>query len=214
LYSLVFTSNSKKENISISELASDISLGIVDKIIVKGDNLLITYISTSTATNTVAIIKEAKKEDREKICSGSGAVILATSGMMNGGPIMDYFHRLAENSANTLVFVGYLAEGTFGRKIQQGLKTLPISDNGKTKRLDVKMRIETIDGFSGHSDFNQLVSYVASLKPKPKKIIVNHGDPMRAVEFSKYCAAKFGISSTTTPLVLSTEKFPVVKAIF
>jgi len=142
------------------------------------------------------LFKVAKKEDREKICAGSGAVILATSGMMNGGPIMDYFHRLAENSANTLVFVGYLAEGTFGRKIQQGLKTLPISDNGKTKRLDVKMRIETIDGFSGHSDFNQLVGYVSSLKPKPKKILINHGDPMRAVEFSKYCAAKFGISTS------------------
>ena len=116
--------------------------------------------------------------------------------MMNGGPVIDYFHRLAENPSNTLVFVGYLAEGTFGRKIQQGLKTLPISDNGKTRRLEVKMRIETIDGFSGHADFNQLVSYVASLKPKPKKILVDHGDPTRSVEFSKYCAAKFGISSS------------------
>jgi len=142
------------------------------------------------------IFKEIKKEDREKICNGSGAVIISTSGMMNGGPVIDYFHRMAENSSNTLVFVGYLAEGTFGRKIQQGLKTLPISDNGKTKRLEVKMRIETIDGFSGHSDFNQLVSYVASLKPKPRKILVDHGDPTRSVEFSKYCAAKFGISSS------------------
>lgn len=142
------------------------------------------------------IFKEIKKEDREKICNGSGAVIISTSGMMNGGPVIDYFHRLAENPANTLVFVGYLAEGTFGRKIQQGLKTLPISDNGKTRRLEVKMRIETIDGFSGHSDFNQLVSYVASLKPKPKKILVDHGDPSRSVEFSKYCAAKFGVSAS------------------
>ncbi|MFA5126326.1 MAG: beta-CASP ribonuclease aCPSF1 [archaeon] len=142
------------------------------------------------------IFKVAKREEREKICSGSGSVILATSGMMNGGPVMDYFYKLAENPANTLVFVGYLAEGTFGRKIQQGLKTFPISDNGKTKKIEVKMRVETIDGFSGHADFNQLVGYVASLKPKPKKMIVNHGDPMRSVEFSKYCAAKFGISAS------------------
>ena len=142
------------------------------------------------------IFKEIKKEDREKICNGTGAVIISTSGMMNGGPVIDYFHRLAENSSNTLVFVGYLAEGTFGRKIQQGLKTLPISDNGKTRKLEVKMRVETIDGFSGHSDFNQLSAYVGSLKPKPKKILVDHGDPTRSVEFSKYCAAKFGISSS------------------
>jgi len=142
------------------------------------------------------LFKTVKREERDKICSGSGAVILSTSGMMNGGPVMEYFYKLAENPANTLVFVGYLAEGTFGRKIQQGLKSFPISDNGKTKKLDVKMRIETIDGFSGHADFNELVSYVASLKPKPRKILVNHGDPTRSVEFSKYCAAKFGISSS------------------
>ncbi len=142
------------------------------------------------------IFNESKREDRDKICSGSGAVILTTSGMMSGGPVMDYFYKMAENPSNTLVFVGYLAEGTFGRKIQQGLKTFPISDNGKTRKIEVKMRIETIDGFSGHADFNQLVNYVASLKPKPKKILVNHGDPMRAVEFSKFCAAKFGISSS------------------
>jgi len=142
------------------------------------------------------LFKSVKKEDRDKICAGSGAVILSTSGMMNGGPVIDYFHKLAENPANTLVFVGYLAEGTFGRKIQQGLKTLPISDNGKTKRLEVKMRIETIDGFSGHADYNQLLDYVASLKPKPKKVIVDHGDPTRSVELSKSISAKFGISSS------------------
>ncbi|MEK6958620.1 MAG: beta-CASP ribonuclease aCPSF1 [archaeon] len=142
------------------------------------------------------VFNEAKKDMRDKIVADSGAVIITTSGMMNGGPVIDYFYKMAENPSNTLVFVGYLAEGTFGRKIQQGLKTLPVSDNGKTRRVDVKMRIETIDGFSGHSDFNQLSAYVASLKPKPKKIIVDHGDPSRSVEFSKYCAAKFGISST------------------
>ncbi|HNV00844.1 MAG TPA: beta-CASP ribonuclease aCPSF1 [archaeon] len=142
------------------------------------------------------IFLEAKREDREKIVADHGAIIIATSGMMNGGPIMDYFYKMAENPANTLVFVGYLAEGTFGRKIQQGLKTFPISDNGRTKKIEVKMRIETIDGFSGHSDFNELMGYMSSLKPKPKRVIVNHGDPSRSIEFSKTIAAKFGITST------------------
>jgi uncharacterized protein len=58
------------------------------------------------------------------------------------------------------------------------------------------MRIETIDGFSGHSDFNELMGYMSSLKPKPKRVIVNHGDPSRSIEFSKTIAAKFGITST------------------
>jgi len=142
------------------------------------------------------IFHEVTKDDRDKILQEKGAIIITTSGMMNGGPVLDYFYKMAENKANTLVFVGYLAEGTLGRQIQQGLKTMPISDNGKTKKLNIELRIENIDGFSGHSDFNQLMNYVGSLKPKPRKIIVGHGDPKRSVEFSKAVAQRFGISST------------------
>jgi len=142
------------------------------------------------------IFHEVTKDDRDKILKEKGAIIITTSGMMNGGPVLDYFYKMAENKANTLVFVGYLAEGTLGRQIQQGLKTMPISDNGKTKKLNIEIRVENIDGFSGHSDFNQLMNYVGSLKPKPRKIIVGHGDPKRSVEFSKAVAQRFGISST------------------
>jgi len=142
------------------------------------------------------IFHEVTKDDRDKVLQEKGAIIITTSGMMNGGPVLDYFYKMASNKANTLVFVGYLAEGTLGRQIQQGLKTMPISDNGKTRKLDIEIRVENIDGFSGHSDFNQLMNYVGSLKPKPRKIIVGHGDPKRSVEFSKAVAQRFGISST------------------
>ncbi len=142
------------------------------------------------------IFEVALRENRDKIIKGSGGVIITTSGMMTGGPVLEYFYKMAGNPSNTLAFVGYLAEGSLGRKIQQGLKSMPIAENGKTKKLDINMRVEMVDGFSGHSDFNQLVSYVATLKPKPKRIIVNHGDPQRSVEFSKYVASKFGINST------------------
>jgi cell division protease FtsH len=63
LYSMVFTGGSKKDEISLSQLAADISLGNVEKIVVKGDNLSITYLATSTATGTKAVIKESKKEE-------------------------------------------------------------------------------------------------------------------------------------------------------
>ncbi len=142
------------------------------------------------------IFHEAKRENRDTIINEKGAIIIATSGMMNGGPVVDYFQKMASNANNTLIFVGYLAEGTLGRQIQQGLKTMPINENGKTKKLDINMRVENIDGFSGHSDFNQLMSYIGALKPKPKKVIVNHGDPQRSVEFSRALAQRYGISST------------------
>ncbi len=58
------------------------------------------------------------------------------------------------------------------------------------------MRVETVEGFSGHSDRNQLVNYVRSLNPKPKRIIVNHGEKNTALEFARYISAKFKINST------------------
>jgi len=144
------------------------------------------------------IFHEAKRENRDKIIAEPGSIILSTSGMMNGGPVIDYFHKMAANPSNTLLFVGYLAQGTLGRQLQQGMKTMPVTDDrGKTKKLDVKMKIETIDGFSGHADYNQLMNYVGSLKPKPKKVIVNHGDPQRSIEFSKSIAKRFAITSTS-----------------
>ncbi|MBT4191976.1 MAG: beta-CASP ribonuclease aCPSF1, partial [Candidatus Diapherotrites archaeon] len=144
------------------------------------------------------IFHEATRENRDKIIKEPGSIILSTSGMMSGGPVIDYFHKMAENPSNTLLFVGYLAQGTLGRQLQQGLKTMPVTDaRGKTKKLDVKMKIDTIDGFSGHADYNQLMNYVGSLKPKPKKVIVNHGDPQRSIEFSKSIAKRFAITSTS-----------------
>ncbi len=63
LYSMVFTGDPKKDEISLSQLATDISLGTVEKIVVKGDSLSVTYLATSTATGTKAIIKESRKEE-------------------------------------------------------------------------------------------------------------------------------------------------------
>jgi uncharacterized protein len=162
-------------------------------------------ILTNDSPFDAPIFHEATYENRDKIIKEKGAIILATSGMMNGGPVIDYFKKMASNPNNTLLFVGYLAEGTLGRQVQQGLKTMPISENGKTKKLDIKMRIENIDGFSGHSDFNQLINYVGSLKPKPKRIIVNHGDPTRSVEFSREVARRFGINSTALRILDSVR---------
>jgi uncharacterized protein len=154
-------------------------------------------ILTNDSPFDAPIFHEAKREDRDKIISEPGSIILSTSGMMSGGPVIDYFHKMAPNPSNTLLFVGYLAAGTLGRQLQQGLKTMPVSDgNGRTKKLDVKMKIDTIDGFSGHSDYNQLMNYVGSLKPKPKRVIVNHGDPQRSIELSKSIAKRYSITST------------------
>jgi hypothetical protein len=71
-------------------------------------------------------------------------VILATSGMMNGGPIIDYFKAFAPDERNTLIFVGYQADGTLGRRIQKGWKEIPLSSPGGTEVVKITWKSRSL----------------------------------------------------------------------
>jgi len=145
---------------------------------------------------TAPIFEEIDPKNREDAVNGKPSIILASSGMMTGGPSLQYFHHMAENPANALIFVGYQGEGSMGRKIQSGIKELPImGKDGKTKALKINMRVDTVEGFSGHSDRNQLSAYIRNLKPKPKRLFVNHGEKSKCIEFSKFVASRFHINA-------------------
>ena len=135
------------------------------------------------------------KAEREEKIKETGHIFLATSGMLTGGPSVEYFQNFAGNDKNTIIFVGWQGEGSLGRKLQNGLKELALpSANGKLITKKIKINVVTIEGFSGHSDRNQLTAYVGSLNPKPKKILVDHGEKDTAIYFSKYLASKFRVS--------------------
>lgn len=143
------------------------------------------------------IFATANGKTRDEVVAEKGAIIVTSSGMLTGGPSVEYLYKMAENPNNCLIFVGYQGEGSLGRKIQSGVRAIPISDkNGKTRALNIVMRIETVEGFSGHSDRNQLVNYVRCLNPKPKRVLVNHGEKSNAVDFSRYISSKMGISAS------------------
>jgi len=145
---------------------------------------------------TSDVFQIVERGQREEIIKGSNNIIISSSGMLTGGPSVEYFKAMAENPANTLIFVGYQGEGSLGRKIQGRVENLPISgENGRTKSLKIQMRVETIDGFSGHSDKNQLTEYIRRLKPKPKRIIVDHGDKVKTVGFANFVSKKFKVRS-------------------
>ncbi len=150
-------------------------------------------------------VDSAEKRD-SVINDPSPCVILSPSGMLNGGPVMEYFKHLAENEKNTIVFVGYQAEGTLGRKVQKGWKEIPFPTNGRREVIDVKMRVETVDGFSGHSDRKQLLNYVKFLNPKPSKIVTVHGDEMKCVELASAIYKTYKIE-TRAPLNMETIRF-------
>jgi KH/beta-lactamase-domain protein len=143
-------------------------------------------------------------EMRETICHDpEPCVVLATSGMMNGGPVMEYFKAWCDNELNSLVFVGYQGEWTMGRKIQKGWTDLTLQEKGKPITLHLKMDVDTVDGFSGHSDRRQLVNYISTLEPRPERIIICHGEDFKCSDLASTLYKKFGIE-TRAPMNLET----------
>lgn len=122
-------------------------------------------------------IVEDRSARKDIVESPEPAIIMATSGMLSGGPAVEYFKMLAEDSKNMLIFVNYQVEGTLGRKIKDGLRDVQLFNEGRLEIIKVNMEVHSIEGFSGHSDRNQLLKYIADLTPKPRKIVLNHGEP-------------------------------------
>ena len=145
----------------------------------------------------------SKKEREEIYSNNKPCVVIATSGMLSGGPAIDYLQNFCSDPKNMLLFVGYQAEGTMGRRIQKGWKNVQL-ENGKM--LELNLEIATVDGLSGHSDHNQLIAFVQHLKNKPKKIVLNHGDSTRCVELARALHKIFRIESVA-PKPLETLRF-------
>jgi len=143
---------------------------------------------------------------REEIVDGEQCIILATSGMLEGGPVIDYFKRLAGDNRNTIIFVSYQIEGTMGSRVQKGLADVPIiSSNGKMEVMKVEMQVESVRGFSGHSDRRQLTNYIRRLRPKPERIIVLHGEKTKSISMANLFKRKYKVEALV-PEVLETIK--------
>jgi predicted metal-dependent RNase len=123
--------------------------------------------------------------------------------MMNGGPVIEYFKAWADNPKNGLVFVGYQAEGTIGRKIQKEWKEITLNDRGNTLTLPIKLDVDVVDGFSGHSDRLQLLNYIGTLEPRPERVIIGHGEEYKCSDLASSLYKKFGME-TRAPMNLET----------
>jgi uncharacterized protein len=124
------------------------------------------------------------------------AIIMATSGMLEGGPSVEYFKEIATQENNKIIFVSYQINGTLGRRVLDG-NTNEISmmeKNGKVKVIPLKCKTQKIDGFSGHSDFNQILSFVSRIKPK--RVLVNHGERTKSENTASTIYNKLGIRSS------------------
>lgn len=111
----------------------------------------------------------SRSKTREDVLA-EPAIVVSTSGMLTGGPALFYLEKLANNPRNTLIFVGYQAEGTLGRKIMDGEKRITL--NGR--EIDIKMRIEKVR-LSAHADYNELLQFIKGVKGL-KRVVLVHGE--------------------------------------
>ncbi len=144
----------------------------------------------------------SQKERMQVVEYEGPCIIMATSGMMVGGPCIEYFRLLADNPKNTLVFSCYQAEGSLGKRIREGEKEVTLRNGAKPETVQVNMDVCKID-ISDHSDRRQLMNYVFRCSPRPKKIIVNHGENSRVLDFAS-SIHKQGRIETVAPRNLET----------
>jgi len=123
-------------------------------------------------------------QERRAVIDGGPCIVIATSGMLVGGASVEYLKHFAGNENNLLILSCYQGPGSIGRQLQDGAKSVKIEDEGGLKTLDVKMRVELVNGLSPHSGRNELMNYVRNMDPKPKRIIVNHGEISKSLDLA------------------------------
>ncbi|MBW2976941.1 beta-CASP ribonuclease aCPSF1, partial [Candidatus Woesearchaeota archaeon] len=137
------------------------------------------------------------QEERMQIIEETGpCVILATSGMLVGGPSVEYLRHLADNPKNSMVFVNYQGEGSLGRRIQRGEREYTVNSGTKHEVVQIKLEVHTVEGFSGHSNRNQLMNFVGKCEPRPKKIIINHGESSRCLDLASSLHKNFRVETS------------------
>jgi metallo-beta-lactamase family protein len=98
--------------------------------------------------------------------------VISSSGMATGGRVLRHLAATLHNPKNTVLFVGFQAEGTLGRRLRDGVH--PVNIFGEP--VEVRAEVAAIDGFSAHADQHELVSWVAALDPAPRRIFLVHGE--------------------------------------
>ena len=132
----------------------------------------------------------------EPLREESPCIIIATSGMLEGGPVIEYLRNIAPDKKNKILFVSYQVNGTLGRRVMDGARQVSLmGKNGKVEVVSINCGIERLEGFSGHSDYNQLMSFVQRLRPKLRRVLVNHGERRKSENLSMSIRRMYRVST-------------------
>jgi metallo-beta-lactamase family protein len=119
-------------------------------------------------------------------------VIISASGMMTGGRVLHHALRLVPDPNTTLVFVGYQAAGTLGRRILDGEQEVRILG----QRVPVRCRLDKIGGFSAHADWKEVIRWLEGLSAGPRRTFLTHGEPPAANAMAARIQERFGWTVT------------------
>ena len=128
------------------------------------------------------------------------AILIASSGMANGGRILYHLHRRLSDPTATIIFAGYQVEGTLGRSIVDGAKHVRILGD----RLSVRAHIDYFDGFSAHADQSELLRWLETESGKPRFYAV-HGEPPAAAALCEAVERQLGLKTHVATQGLTIE---------
>ncbi len=141
------------------------------------------------------IKKVGSNKERQQILLEEGpCLILATSGMLHGGPSVEYLKNLCEGKKHSLVFSCYQPPGSLGQRIRDGDKEVTFPEDGKQRAYKINMQVGRIE-ITNHSDRRQLMNYVKRCNPQPRKIIVVHGESSRCLDLASSIHKQFRIET-------------------
>ena len=152
-----------------------LSSDLREKILHQGKNPFLSDFFTTVSSS----------EERLDVTTGGPCIILATSGMLIGGPSVQYLKAMAEDKNNSLIFVSYQVSGTLGNRIQRGFREFQYIDaKGRTQLVKLNLNVFTLEGFSGHSSRSQISQFLRRIQPRPKMVITNHGEETKVISLA------------------------------
>jgi metallo-beta-lactamase family protein len=139
---------------------------------------------------TASMMTTSTREESKRLNDMRGTrIIISASGMITGGRVLHHAMRILPDENATVVFVGYQAAGTTGRRIQDGESEVRIMKNW----IPVRCHVEKVEGFSAHADWKAVLRWLSPLKPNPPKtVFTTHGEPESARAMAAHIRDEFG----------------------
>jgi hypothetical protein len=146
-------------------------------------------------------LRVGSPQERKNVIEGGSCIVLATSGMLVGGASVEYFREFAGNENNSIIFVCYQGVGSLGRLVQEGAKETKMIVEGKEELIKINIEVDTILGLTAHAGRNEIINFFNNIKPRPKRIIINHGEVSKSLDLAS-ALYKLNRTETNVPRTL------------